>query len=257
MDEVTSEFINSIRKIVESIPTDSCNIRGKVIAVDAEERTCEIEPLNGDADIPDVRLTASIDTELIGGIVFIPKVGSSVIVSFLDTSDTEAYVSKFGEVDKLIVKFSETAFVELSEDRFQYKNAQTEVIFTSDQQSFKVGEMYFEIKPDKLLLNGETGGGLLNISEFKTEWDKSKAILDALLQVVGGAPVMESGNGTASVLQATLKTALIGKQSGTFNELTLVVSIILTPCFLLYPDPLPLREKDESKIQNVCNRIQI
>ena len=218
MDDITNEFINSIRKIVESIPGDSKSLRGKVLAVDEEERTCEVEPLSGDAAIPDARLTASIDAEVIGGMVFIPKVGSSVIVSFLDTSDTEAYVSRFGEVEKVIVKFSETAFVELSEERFHYKNGQTEVNFTSDKQSFKVGEMSFEIKADKLLLNGESGGGLINISEFKSEWNKNKAILNALLQKLNGPPITEPGNGSPSALQTTLKAALVGKQPGVFSE---------------------------------------
>jgi len=222
MDDITNDFISSIRKIVESIPTDSRNIRGKVIAVDEEERTCEVKPLNGDADISDTRLVASIDPEVLGGIVFIPKANSSVIISFLDTSDTEAYVSRFGEVEKVIVKFSETTFVELSEAYFHYKNGQTEITFNSDQQIFKVGEMSFEIKADKLLLNGETGGGLLNIIELKAAWDQNKAILDALLGVANGAPVNEPGNGSPSALQITLKTALTGKQSGKFEESTLV-----------------------------------
>ena len=222
MDDITNEFISSIRKIVESIPVNSRNVRAKVVAVDEEERTCEVAPLSGDADIPDVRLTASIDTEIVGGVVFIPKIGSSVIVSFLDTSDTEAYVSSFGEVEKVIVKFSETVFVELSEEYFHYKNGQTEITFNANQQTFKVGKMSFEMKADKILLNGETGGGLLNITEFKTEWDKNKAILDALLQTINGTPITEAGNGAVSTLQTTLKTEFAGKQSGAFNESTLV-----------------------------------
>lgn len=222
MDDITNEFINSIRKIVESIPIDSRNVRAKVVAVNEEERTCEVEPLNGDADIPDARLTASIDPEMLGGIVFIPKVGSFVIASFLDASDTEAYISNFGEVEKVIVKFSETVFVELSEGRFHYKNGQTEVNFTSSQQSFKVGEIFFEIQQDKLLLNGENGGGLLNTSELKTAWNQNKAILDALLQIFTGTPINEPGNGSPSALQLALKTALTGKQAGTFSESTIV-----------------------------------
>lgn len=222
MDDIISDFISSIRKIVESIPGDSKNLRGKVVAVDEEARTCEVEPLSGDAAIPDTRLVASIDKETIGGIVFIPKIGSSVIVSFLNTSNTEAYISSFGEVEKVIIRFSNTAFVELSEQVFRYKNGQTEVNFTSDQQSFKVGEMSFEMKADKILLNGETGGGLLNITELKTEWNKNKAVLDALLQIFTGAPINEPGNGSPSALQLALKTTLAGKQTGRFEEPSLV-----------------------------------
>ena len=184
MDDITNEFIKSIQRIVASLPGDSKNLRAKVLTVDEGERTCEVTPLNGDADIPEVRLTASIDAEVIGGVIFIPKVGSSVIVSFLEASETEAYISRFGEVEKVIIKFSETAFIELSEQEVRYQNQETEVNFTPNSQRFKVGELFFEIKGDKLLLNGENGGGLLNITELKAEWNKNKAILDALLQIL-------------------------------------------------------------------------
>lgn len=218
MDDNIKEFIASIRRIVERVPTDSRNIRGTVVEVDEQERTCEVEPLSGQANVPDARLVASIDEEVVGGVVFIPKVGSSVIVSMLESSDSEAFVTKFGEVEKLLIKFSEEVFVELSETGLTYKNGDAEVQFTADKHLFKVGDLSFEINANGLLLNGDSEGGLIKINELKTEWKKNKAILDGLLQIIGGSPINEPGNGAPSVLQTTLKGALAGKQTGEFKS---------------------------------------
>jgi phage gp45-like len=67
----------------------------KVIAVDKAERTCAVEPANGDAEIYDVRLQAVISGS--NGFVLIPKVGSDVIVTFLGKET--AHVTMVAEVE--------------------------------------------------------------------------------------------------------------------------------------------------------------
>jgi hypothetical protein len=217
MDDNINAFIASIRRIAEAIPTDSKNLRGTVISVDEAERTCEVQPLGGEAPLPDVRLVASIDSEVIGGVVFIPKVDSSVIVSMLEASESEAYVSKFGEIDKLLIQWSEDSVAELSEAGLTYKNGDVEVHLSQDSHQFKVGDMSLQLTTDKLSLNGDGAGGLIKIKELKPEWDKNKAILDGLIQVLSGPPVPEPGNGGPSALQASLKGAVAGKQTGVFK----------------------------------------
>ena len=84
----------------------------KVISVDTDERTCECEPLDGSADIPGVRLQA--DTEGTAGFLIMPKVGSFVIVNFLNadaafvalTYDIE-FVHLFGDKFGGLVKIEE------------------------------------------------------------------------------------------------------------------------------------------------------
>lgn len=217
MDENINAFIASIRRIAEALPTDSKNLRGTVVSVDEAERTCEVQPLGGEAPLPDVRLVASIDSEVIGGVVFIPKVDSSVIVSMLEASESEAYVSKFGEIDKLLIQWREDSVAELSEAGLSYKNGEVEVRLSQDSHQFKVGDMSWQLTADKLSLNGDGAGGLIKIKELKTEWDKNKAILDGLIQVLAGPPIVEPGNGSPSALQASLKGAVAGKQTGVFK----------------------------------------
>lgn len=77
-----------------------------VKSVDEDARTCNVEPLNGDADIPSVNLQANI--ELAEGVVLIPKVDSFVIVTFL-TKD-RAFVSQFAELSKILVDTPEVIF---------------------------------------------------------------------------------------------------------------------------------------------------
>ncbi|EAY29960.1 hypothetical protein [Microscilla marina] len=217
MDENINAFINSIRRIMEALPADSKNLRGTVVEVDEAERTCEVQPLGGEAPLPDVRLVASIDSEVAGGVVFIPKIGSAVIVSMLEASESEAYVAKFGEVEKLLVQFSEDSVAELSEAGLSYKNGDLEVNMSQDAHQLKVGDLSLQLTADKLSLNGDSAGGLIKVTELKTEWNKNKAILDGLVQVLSGSPIPEPGNGSPSALQATLKGVVAGKQTGVFK----------------------------------------
>lgn len=69
----------------------------RVISVDQDERTCEVEPLSGGADIPSCRLQASLG--LTDGLVLFPSVDSFVIVTWL--SKNSAFVSVCGQVDEI------------------------------------------------------------------------------------------------------------------------------------------------------------
>jgi hypothetical protein len=70
---------------------------GKVTEVDSDKRTCTVELRNGNADLTDVRFQAeqSLDT----GVVLIPKIGSDVIVAYLD--DDEAYIAKTSKLSQV------------------------------------------------------------------------------------------------------------------------------------------------------------
>ena len=61
--------------------------------------------------------------------------------------------------------------------------------------------------------------GMVKADELKSQSEKDKDILDALLQIINGSPIPEPGNGSASAFQTALKAALTGKQSGTWNDL--------------------------------------
>lgn len=71
----------------------------EVLSVDTGERTCDVRPLNGQADIFAVRLQAYIGLD--DGVVPIPAVGSNVVVTFLGRN--HAYVALCAELDELLL----------------------------------------------------------------------------------------------------------------------------------------------------------
>lgn len=76
-----------------------------------------------------------------------------------------------------------------------------------------------------MLQAGETDGMELNGSEYslvkgeelKAEITKLKETVDALVSVVKGAPITEAGSGANSSLQLALKSAISGKETGSFS----------------------------------------
>lgn len=69
-----------------------------VTAIDKDLNVCDVKPLDGDAEILEVKLTATEGNK--DGFIIYPKIESSVIVTFLD-KDT-AFVSMCTEIDEFI-----------------------------------------------------------------------------------------------------------------------------------------------------------
>jgi hypothetical protein len=80
--------INDVGQEIYSIP---CTVK----SVSINEKVCNCEPIDGGADIPEVKLMADNVT----GFVIIPKVGSAVIVTM--TSDSTGYVGMFSEIEEI------------------------------------------------------------------------------------------------------------------------------------------------------------
>ena len=98
------------------------SVVGKVTAVDESARTCDVEPLNGDAALFDIRLQAEQSAS--EGVVLIPAVGSWVIVTF--TSKADGYVAERSRVEKILWGIGSNK-MEYSADGFRLENAQTDL----------------------------------------------------------------------------------------------------------------------------------
>lgn len=68
-------------------------------------------------------------------------------------------------------------------------------------------------------LDGKSAGGVVLAKELKAQLDKTNAVLQALVAVLAGAPIVEAGNGAISALQVALKTAVAGKTLGDFSAI--------------------------------------
>jgi len=93
----------NIREAIIKIVEDGQNFEiyskvCKVVSVDKDLNTCDVEPLDGDAELLDVRLTATEENQT--GFLVYPDIDSSVIVTFLD-KDT-AFVSMCTEVEEVV-----------------------------------------------------------------------------------------------------------------------------------------------------------
>lgn len=72
---------------------------------------------------------------------------------------------------------------------------------------------------ESLELGGKDNGGLTITPELKKQLEKTNKLLDAILNVITGAPIVEAGNGAPSSLQQALNIAVAGKQLGSYNNI--------------------------------------
>jgi len=90
----------SLKQLIEQLADKGDQVYSKVckvISVDTEERTCEVEQLSGGANIPSCRLQAAINQS--DGFMLVPAVGSFVIVSWLNKN--VAYVSLCSQLEEI------------------------------------------------------------------------------------------------------------------------------------------------------------
>jgi hypothetical protein len=88
-----------------------------VDSVDQDERTCVVTPTNGGAQVIGVRLEADYTdgaTTASKGFFVVPAVGSLVIATFM--SKTEAFLSAWTTIDKIVSKQTEWIFNDGSND---------------------------------------------------------------------------------------------------------------------------------------------
>lgn len=76
----------------------------KVLSV--EGATCNVEPINGIADLHNVRLNCSIDSTV--GIIITPKEKSNVIVHQI--SKVDSYVAQYSEIEKINIEIGAFKF---------------------------------------------------------------------------------------------------------------------------------------------------
>jgi hypothetical protein len=92
----------AIRTIVKSMFLPS-NIQGVVTAVSESNKTCTVKLSDEGVEVFDVRLMALAENEADKGILIIPKIGSTVMVSPIENVDTMYILTKYTEVQKIII----------------------------------------------------------------------------------------------------------------------------------------------------------
>jgi hypothetical protein len=111
------DLIKQMTQSKEEIYSVLCS----VVEIDQEARTIHAKPLNGSAEIFDVRLQTMLSGVL--GLVIWPKINSNVIVSFV--SKEVAYIALNSEIEKTELKIGEmTFFVDANNANLAVENVQ-------------------------------------------------------------------------------------------------------------------------------------
>jgi hypothetical protein len=114
---VTEQIARSLKQITKQ-PGEMYSTVCVVDSVDVTARTCKAIPVDGKAEIFDVRLQANLNMAL--GIVSIPKEGSHIVVTWLNKE--AAYVALTTEIEKVIITCDQAEMI-LSKDGFSMKSS--------------------------------------------------------------------------------------------------------------------------------------
>ena len=188
-----SRLVQIIKQIVEPMLHKQV-LRGKILSVDKENDTCDIEPLRGGAEYLEVRLKAVIKQTDVKLVVY-PVIGSIVHFGIIENNPADTYVTQITEFESVLITNKTLFKLHLKED----------------------GKLDIEAK--EITFNGGNNKGLVKEPELVKELNKNNQILQAILGVINGTPIPEAGNYAPSSLQTTLKGVLTGKQIGDFTQL--------------------------------------
>jgi hypothetical protein len=105
MSKTTEEIIKKLKEIGGH---SFINVPGKAVSVNETDKTAVVS-IDG-TDYPDIRLNAVISEENENHSYIVPVLGSWVMVSFIENSDTDGFICSFSEIDKVVLNANEIVF---------------------------------------------------------------------------------------------------------------------------------------------------
>ncbi len=164
-------------------------ILGKVIKLNEDEKTCNVEPLNEDAILYDVRLSSVLDSPQ--GLCVFPKLDSIVIVVLLD--EASAYIGLVNEVKKIELKIDNT-YISVIKDKILIDcNVDNGIVF-----------------------NGGGLGGMVVVGNLVTAYNDLVGVVNQLITKFNTHTHPVATTGTAAA-QTGLASVTTGIQTTTAN----------------------------------------
>lgn len=161
-------FADAIKKLAN--PNDEVYAKVcEVLEIDQDEKTVNVKPVDDTAEIYNVRLQAESET---GGLVLFPKVGSMVLVVFINKNN--AAVVNTSEIEKLelVIEKSE---LQIDKDKFLFKREQVQLevdqegfLLKKENETLKklMADLITAIKALKFTTNNGPTINLINIADF-------------------------------------------------------------------------------------------
>ena len=170
-------------KQISSTPDEIYSVLAEVIEIDATANTCDLRPIDGSADIFNVRLQAEED--LTEGILILPQKGNTVIATFLDRN--RAYIALCSKIEKAQIKI-DTSEITVEKDNITLKQGNVEIGLKAGKVTIKnasvdLGNLLSELITaiSALTVTCTAPGSLssppANIAQFQTISTKLKTLL--------------------------------------------------------------------------------
>lgn len=170
----------------------------EVAAVDESARTCSVKI---DGLTYEHILLYSVEKPDLKGFVFIPAVGSKVLVSRV--GEGRYFVEMFSVIDKILLTVGEKMTAALDAETLSYKNDKVNLTITGTK---------VELTADEIVFNGGGLGGLVQIKELKSNLNSLKTFVEAMHTAV---PTAIAGVGAALAANGALgKQAYDGAMAG-------------------------------------------
>ncbi|HMQ77110.1 MAG TPA: hypothetical protein PKE21_13865 [Flavobacteriales bacterium] len=160
-------------------------VPGKVTSVDGI-KSCDVAPADGGAELVGVRLRAAIDQGE-KGMYLVPKVGSPCVVAMLQNTTHMPVLISADDIERIVLHVD--------------------------------GDGRIEIEPGGLVkLNGDDYGGVIKWDDLKSDLDKLKNFMQAILQgFQSWSPVSQDGG---AALKAVMAGLLATQQVPQFQNIT-------------------------------------
>ena len=218
-----------IRKKLRELATVPVQVfPAKVIAINREDLTIDVEPI-GRAEIPDVRIRAGIEG-ITQGVIEIPARDSMVLVGLIGNDPDEAYLVKATHVREVILTTQVEGQIRVTAPQDGSLLVKGSTGSSIDLEAGENGAMRLNglpsvpveinsVQEGEVIINGGNNGGMTITPTLRAELQKNNVILQALLNVINGAPIPEPGQGAPSALQSALSGAVTGRQVGDFSNI--------------------------------------
>ena len=157
--------LKNITKTSDEVYAKVC----EVLEIDQDEKTVNVKPVDDTAEIYNVRLQAESES---GGLVLFPKVGSMVLVVFINKNN--AAVVNTSEIEKLELVI-ENSELQIDKDKFLFKREQVQLevdqegfLLKKENETLKklMADLITAIKALKFTTNNGPTINLINIADF-------------------------------------------------------------------------------------------
>ena len=159
-----------LKKIIERIRPDITEyvkqpIKGKVVAVQVDTYTCDVQPEDEMHPVIPLVEILSVWSTPTTRLLALPTVDSIVIVGFLNGDSTKPYVQGFitetGFENRFLIE-SETSRIFLDEDGTVTVESDTEVIINSPKSTVNSSEIFLGDSASEQVIKGNTFQSLFN-----------------------------------------------------------------------------------------------